>query len=193
MVADASVWINLVATGCPERILHALDQPLVITDFAFAELDRGRPKGRQAANEVTALIHMNLAQVLSLEEADEALFLSLVSGKASETLDDGEAATLVCAQRLGACALIDERKATRLAGQRFVQLEVRSTADLLLAPEVRSAFDDSELVNVLFNALMGARMRIPDHHASDIVRILGMERAARCHSLPARLRGRFTG
>jgi predicted nucleic acid-binding protein len=188
MVADASVWINLVATGQADRILRALARPLVITDVAFRELDRGRPKGRQAADEVTALIHMDLAQVISLEDADEPLFLSLVSGAASETLDDGEAATLACAQRLEACALIDERKATRLAAQRFAHLDVRSTTDLLLAQEVRGAFAAGELADALFGALTGARMRVPDHHAADIVAILGAERATRCHSLPARLR-----
>lgn len=188
MVADASVWINLVATGRADRVLRALSRPLAITAVAFGELDRGRPKGRQTADEVTALIHMDLVQVVPLADADELLFLSLVSGAASETLDDGEAATLACAIRLTACAVIDERKATRLAARKFAGLEVQSTTDLLLSLEVRSAFTHSELEAALFGALTGARMRVPDHHATDIVSILGPERAAQCHSLPARLR-----
>jgi hypothetical protein len=89
--------------------------------------------------------------------------------------------------------LIDERKATRLAARRFAHLDVRSTTDLLLAPPVRGAFSDEELADVLFRALTGARMRVPDHHASDIVAILGTERTACCPSLPARMRGRSTG
>lgn len=188
MVADASVWINLVATGSAARILTALAQPVVITDVAFEELDRGRPKGRQAADEVTALLHMGLAEIVQMEAADEGLFLSLVSGPALETLDDGEAATLACAHRLGVCAMIDERKATSLAARRFPHLEVRSTADVLLAAAVRGSFDEAELAEVLFNALIGARMRAPEHLAQEIVRLLGDERAARCLSLPARLR-----
>lgn len=190
MIADASVWINLVATGCAGRVLQSLAWPLVITDVAFGELDRGRSKGRQAAAEVMALIRMDLAQVIPLEAADEPLYLSLVSGAASETLDDGEASTLACALRMKACALIDERKATRLAAQRFAHLDVRSTTDLLLAPEVRGAFADSELGDALFCALTGARMHVPDHHAAEVLRILGAERAAHCHSLSARLRRR---
>ncbi len=193
MVADASVWINLVATGSADRILLALSSPIVITDVAFGELDRGRPKGRQAADEVTALVHMGLAQMVSLAAADEVLFLSMVSGTTAETLDDGEAATLACAMRLGASAVIDERKATNLAARRFAMLEVRSTTDLLLGPEVRDALGESDLGEALHDALVGARMRVPDRHAQEIIRLVGTDRARRCTSLSARLRNQQVG
>lgn len=186
-IADASVWINLVATGCADRILRATPVPLRITDVAFGELERGRAKGRQAADEVAALIHVGLVEVIALEPEDENLFLSLVSGGAAETLDDGEAATLACAYRLGVCALIDERKATMIAARRFGGMEVGSTVDLLLSPEVRGACG-ADLGEVLFGALTGARMRVPEHHAEEVIRLLGPERSATCHSLPARLR-----
>ena len=189
MVGDASVWINLIATGHADRILRALGRPLTITDIAFGELERGRPKGRQAADEVTALVHVGLVEVIPLQEMDEALFLSMVAGAASDTLDDGEAATLACARRLTACALIDERKATRLAAQRFPMLEVRSTADLLLSPEARAALPDAELTDALFRALTQARMRVPEIHAEAVIALLGPARAAQCVSLPVRMRG----
>lgn len=188
MVADASVWINLVATGSADRILTALAQPVLITDVALGELDRGRPKGRRAADEVRALIQIGRAQIIPLNAADETLFLALVSGSASETLDDGEAATLACADRLGVCALIDERKAASLAARRLAHLCIRSTTDILLTTGVRAALDDAALADALFNALTGARMRVPDHHVEEIIRLVGDERASRCLSLPARLR-----
>ena len=186
-IADASVWINLIATERAHVILRATPVPLRITDVALAELERGRSKGRQAADEMAALLHMGLTDVVALAAEDEALFVSLVSGAAAETLDDGEAATLACAHRLGVCALIDERKATQIAARRFETLEVLSTVDLLLSPEVRNACGE-DLGDVLFGALTGARMRVPDHHAEEIVRVVGAERAMSCHSLPARLR-----
>ena len=154
--------------------------------MALAELERGRSKGRQAADEMAALLHMGLTDVVALAAEDEALFVSLVSGPAAETLDDGEAATMACAHRLGVCALIDERKATQIAARRFETLEVLSTVDLLLSPEVRNACGE-DIGDVLFGALTGARMRVPDHHAEEIVRVVGAERAMSC-SLPARLR-----
>ena len=165
-----------------------LPRPVAITDVAFGELNRGRPEGRRDADKVMALVQAGLAQIISLEAIDEPLFLSLVSGAASETLDDGEAATLACAARLGACAVIDERKATSLAARRLGHLEVRLTTDLLLGPDVRNAFGEVGLVDILFAALTGARMRVPDHHIGEIIRLLGKERVAACHSLPARLR-----
>ena len=69
MVADASVWINLAATGGAPRILKALSRPLAITDVALAELERGRPKGRQAADEVAAPVsytHLTLPTIYSV-------------------------------------------------------------------------------------------------------------------------------
>ena len=187
MVADASVWINLAATGGAPRILKALSRPLAITDVALAELERGRPKGRQAADEVAALLHMKLMQVVPLAAEDEALFLSLVAGAASETLDDGEAATLACAVRLGACAVIDERKATSLAARRLTTLEICSTCDLLMGAEVRGVLGEAGLAEALFAALTQARMRVPDPHAPAIVTLLGA-RAASCQSIPGRYR-----
>lgn len=192
MVADASVWINLAATGQADRILKALPRPLAITDVALGELERGRPKGRRAADEVAALLHVGLMQLIHLAEEDEALFLSLVAGPASETLDDGEAATLACAVRLGGCAVIDERKATSLAARRLASLDVCCTCDLLLGPDVRRAFGSAELADALFAALIDARMRVPDAHAAAIVGLIG-GRAASCLSIPARYRTSGTG
>jgi predicted nucleic acid-binding protein len=188
MVADASVWINLVATGGADWILKAIQRPVAITDVAFRELDRGRPKGRQAADEVAGLVKIGLAQIVKLDTSDEALFMSLVSGAASGTLDDGEAATLACASRLGACAIIDERKATNLAARRLSHLEVRSTTDLLLDLNVRNAFGEAVLAEAVFAALTGARMRVPERHVEAIVGLLGKKRAALCRSLPTRFR-----
>lgn len=186
-IADASVWINLIATERAHVVLRATPVPLRITDVALAELERGRLKGRQAADEMAALLHMGLTEVVALADEDEALFLSLVSGTAADTLDDGEAATLACAHRLGVSALIDEKKATQIAARRFETLQVLSTVDLLLSPEVRAACG-SDLGDALFGALTGARMRVPDHHADEVVRVVGVERARSCNSLPARLR-----
>ena len=187
MVADASVWINLAATGEANRILQALPRPLAITDVALGELERGRPKGRRAADEVAALLHMGLMHIVPLATEDEPLFLSLVAGPASETLDDGEAATLACAARLGAGAVIDERKATSLAARRLADMAVCCTCDLVLGPDVRRALSSAELANAVFAALTDARMRVPDGHAVAVVDLVG-DRAASCLSIPSRFR-----
>ena len=94
-VCDASFWINLVATGQADPLLRAIESTMVITDVALGELERGRAKGRMTAGAVISLIAQGLVGVVRCAEEDEELFLSLVVGAAAETLDDGEAATLV--------------------------------------------------------------------------------------------------
>jgi len=187
-VADASVWINLAATGCADRILNLYGATLDITQMALSELERGRLKGRQAADEVVALLHLGLAKVVDLDPQDEDLFLSLVAGDAAQTLDDGEAATLIHAHRVRTTAFIDERKATSLASIRFPGLMVASTVDLLFVPSVRCGLGEVGLGDALYGALVGARMRVAAHHAAEVVACVGRERAEGCASLPANIR-----
>jgi len=187
-VADASVWINLAATGCADRILSLHGSVLDITQTALSELERGRAKGRHAADEVAALLHLGLVQVVDLDPQDEDLFLSLVAGDAAQTLDDGEAATLIYAHRIGTTAFIDERKATSLAAVRFPRLLVASTVDFLLAPAVRGGLGEAALGDALYGALVDAKMRVAAHHATEVIACVGRERAEVCSSLPASVR-----
>lgn len=187
-VADASVWINLAATGCADRILGLYGATLEITRTALSELERGRLKGRRAADEVTALLHLGLMKIVDLDPGDEDLFLGLVAGGAAQTLDDGEAATLVHAHRVGTTAFIDERKATSLAAVRFPGLRVASTVDLLFSPAVRGGLGEAGLADALYGALVDAKMRVAAHHAAEVVACIGRERAEGCTSLPAQVR-----
>ncbi len=187
-VADASVWINLAATGCADRILGFYGAALEITHTALSELEGGRLKGRQAADEVAALLHVGLTQVVDLDPEDEDLFLSLVAGDAAQTLDDGEAATLVHAHRVRTMALIDERKATALAAVRFPDLMIASTVDLLFDPAVRNGLGEAGLGDALYGALADAKMRVAAHHVDEVIAYVGRARAEGCASLPASVR-----
>jgi predicted nucleic acid-binding protein len=59
-----------------------------------------------------------------------------VVGPAQTTLDDGEAATIAHAVALNGVALIDERKANRICTERFPELRIASTVDILVHPSV---------------------------------------------------------
>lgn len=197
LVGDASVWINLVATGRAEEILRSSPVELVITTTALGELENGRAKGRQTAAEVARLIEAGLIREVSLSSADEAVFLGLVAGPTSLTLDDGEAATIAYALGSGTVALIDERKATDLCADRYPALIVMSTTDLLLADPIASSFQADSLSECLFLALTVARMRVPDRHLAGVCERLGPDRCQKCRSLPAAWRqseaSRLTG
>lgn len=188
LVGDASFWISLVASGRAEQLLDAFGAPSAITDIALAELERGRSKGRAAPDAVGTLIRCGAIEVVHCVPDDEDLFLELIIGSAVATLDDGEAATLVCAARLGGAAVIDERKATTLAAIRFPDLRVLSTVDLMLDARVRAAVGDTVVADAIVDALKGARMRVPFGRLDDVVALVGWERLASCHSLPSRHR-----
>lgn len=187
-VADASVWINLAATGrCPE-ILAALGASVAIVDVVLRELQRGSANGHGVLEHIEPLIQSGLVRVVEMETSDEEPYLSLVAGGTAETLDDGEAATLVVAVRLKAIALIDERKATAIAKRRFSALELRSSTDLLFATLPDEGGHVGPLADALFLALQRARMRVPTHWQARVIEVLGPERASVCNSLPAHLR-----
>ena len=192
LVGDTSVWINLVAGGRAVDVLRALPKPTIIPSIALGELERGRDKGRSAYAGITPLIATGYVTVIDLPEAAEDTYLSLVAGRASQTLDDGEAATLALALHFGATALIDERKAIGIAAVRFPDLNVATTTDLLLSAHVRSVLDADTLAAVLFASLTQARMRVPDHLLDEVCDCLGPDRARLCLSLPARVRTGLT-
>lgn len=188
LVADASVWINLLASGRAVDVLRALPKPAIIPSIALGELERGRDKGRSAHSGIASLIAAGCVTVSNLPEEAEDVYLSLVAGRPSQTLDDGEAATLALAFHLGATALIDERKAICIAATRFPVLTVATTTDLLLSAPVRAVLDAGQLADVLFASLMEARMRVPNHLLDEVCACLGSDRTRVCLSLPARVR-----
>ena len=188
LVGDASFWINLVAGGRADDIVRALVKRPQIPRIALEELERGRDKGRQTAAALSNMIKFRLVEVADLPDAAEEIYLSLVAGPVSQTLDDGEAATLALALELGAVAIIDERKAINLARNRFPELQIVSSTELLLSDVVRSVLSTEELGSVLYAALREARMRVPNNLLETVCAYLGAERASGCASLPVRVR-----
>lgn len=188
LIADASVWINIIAGGRAEAFIAALGEPLLIPRIAFEELERGREKGRQTAACLVPFIEGGVVTILDLPEEAEQIYLSLVAGPVRQTLDDGEAASLATALQLGGTAVIDERKAVAISADRFPDLPVVSTTDLFLSRQVRAIFPESEIADLLFGALTHARMRVPDQLLDMVCDILGPERTTSCTSLPARVR-----
>lgn len=185
IVADASVLINLNATGQSEAIIGALACAVHVTQNAFDELQRGSRNGHRDASVVEALAQSGMITVVPLAGNAEPVYRSLIEGHASETLDDGEAATIAQAHAAGGVALIDEKKASRICSGRFPDLDVVSTAALLLDTRISAALGATHADAVLM-ALTGARMNVPPEHLDAIRRLIGDENASRCRSLPQR-------
>ena len=128
IVADASVVINLIASGFAATILGPLGSPLRMPGEVQAEIESGRSQGREDADKLAKLIAGGQVAIVDLGATGIGHFASLVTGAAQHTLDDGEAAAIAYALEHRATVLIDEKKATRLCAERFGHLTVGSTS-----------------------------------------------------------------
>lgn len=191
LVLDASVAINLNATGSVRRILDALPNSIVIVDVVADELESGRDNGRTDADMVAALVKSGRVELASLCAESEGNFLAMVSGSGASTLDDGEAATIAWAVAHGGIPVIDERKGLAICRDRFPNTPAVTTTDLLAHNNVLSALGPMELSDAIFNALRLARMRVQDCHLGWVVQHIGQSRASMCSSLPSSVRGRL--
>ena len=188
VVADTSVIINLNATGYSEAILGALPNRLLVVEDVSFELAVDSRTGRNDAEALSALVAQGSVELVRLGDIGTQHFISLVSGPASQTLDDGEAATIAYALEHGATALIDERKAIRICTERFGALATGCTVDIFAQNDVQRVLERDPLANAVFNALYQGRMRVPAHYVGWVVNLIGRERAAQCRSLPASVR-----
>lgn len=195
LVLDASVAINLNATGFAADIIRALPNRKIVLDVVFAELAGGRQNGRRDADLLSELIAERLVEITTLGSLAEEIFGRLVTGGAAETLDDGEAATIAYAVEHNAIAIIDERKATRICGSKFPTLPLGCTIDLFTHSNVWHALGRHDLSLAVLNALQGAKMSVLPHHVEWVAELIGPENAALCTSLPrsARLGGTRLG
>lgn len=188
IVADASTVINLNGSGCAKAILRALPNRLMVTDTVLAELRLDKRSGRDDAKLIAALVDEDLVTIGGLANLKGDHFEGLVAGPASETLDDGEAATIACAIEKKAVALIDERKAIALCARKHPSLVVGRTVDVFAHAAVEMALGRAALADAVFSTLQNARMRVSPHHEKWIVDLIGSARARACPSLPGRLR-----
>ncbi|SOE70894.1 Predicted nucleic acid-binding protein, contains PIN domain [Burkholderia sp. D7] len=183
LVLDTSVVINLLATGRATSILEALSIPIIVTDTVVREIEQGAINGRPEPELLKTMIGDQVMRVGELEGQTLTNFFDLVSGSTSQSLDDGEAATLVFAYGNGYSAAIDEKKATRLAAERFGSLCLVTTIDILAHETVRTSLGEALLAEATFQALHLARMQVREHQFDWVVRLIGAENVEACSSL----------
>lgn len=183
LVLDASVVINLNATGMAERILDAAPFKCSVPKQVKRELDWGAANGHDDARGLERLVSAGLIVVVALSDVEEDVFLELVAGATAQSLGDGEAATLALASSRSAHALIDERKARRIAATRFPAVKCASTVDLLVYKSVQRVLGEQTVREALYAALKNARMRVLPEHADWVCSMIGAEWRSDCPSL----------
>lgn len=195
LIIDASVAINLNATNRAAEIISALPSMIVVTQNAIDELEDGSKKGHNDGKLLLELVSRKLISPVSMGEISLKVYEALIDGSASSTLDDGEAATIAYAIEVGGIAVIDEKKARRMCEEKFTNLRLLSTVDLLLDDLISNALGLIGQADSIYNALVSARMRVPEERLSSVISVIGEERAAGCASLPKAVRmpkSRFT-
>lgn len=183
LVLDASVLINLLATGNASTVLLALDVPLFVTEHVVREIGRGIGDGRPESGMLAPLIGDQVLKVEELSGSSLEHFFEMVSGKTSNTLGDGEAATLALAYSKGLSAAIDEKKATRIASERFGMLKLVTTVDILAYEPVQASLGRELLASMTLQALRLARMQVWNHQFDWVVQLIGQENLGECPSL----------
>ncbi len=156
-----------------------------MVDKAAGEVLRDPLTGITGPPALKELEAAGLLRIVSLSKAGYVAYLGLVGpAEPADSLDDGEAATLAHALDIGACALVDERKATRIARALMPSRPPLCTLDLLSCPDVAATLGTAQVADMVFSALMRARMRVPPPFRAWITELVGPERLHECASIP---------
>lgn len=140
LVPDTSVWINLLATEKCDAILAALNASCEVPEQVLREVTRDPVTQRLYSNADHPLLKSPNVRVVALSDPELSTFVDLVSGANSARLGDGEAACIARVRSNSATLAIDERKARRIVRERYPEMDLCSSFEIL---------EDSELLRVL--------------------------------------------
>ena len=188
LVADTSVVINLAATGVASKILSVLPMNLYIVEQALSELKTRKSSLHPHPRSILEWIDAGQLIVCSLGKEGNLYKESLSSGSSIHTIDDGESATLAYAIEREIVPLTDDRKAHRIARERFPDLPVGTTLDVLTQHDVYTSLGFDGVRDAVFNALKNARIRVERDALPWVVKLMGPDRVLECTSLPERTR-----
>lgn len=183
LVLDASVMINLLGTGEPAKILQALDRRFILEEYAMGEVTFDPSTKASPEHTLNALVSSGLVHAERLSSQAFELFLSLTGADFQAGLGDGEAATIAHAVDIDAAAVLDDRKASRVARSNFPHLPIFNSLDLLSQGNILRHFGGEALGDLIFKALQNARMRVPPQYLDWVVALIGEARARECPSI----------
>lgn len=184
IVLDASVIINLLASGDSARLLKALGCKAVVPTQVVAEIARDPIHRPDTANSLAGLLESGLLHLHDLKDKHYLNFLDLVGAAPPDSLGDGEAATISAAEELKCMAIIDERKATRIARCRRAPHLTASTLDIYSSGQLELIYSRNDLAELVFSSMLHARMRVPADWRTWVIALIGEERALKCSCLP---------
>jgi len=183
LVVDASVMINLLGTGRCADVLRIVSRKVLIDELAWQEVTSDPFSKDSGQKAMQSLVESALVEQVRLSDSAFERFLSLTGATPPDDLGDGEAATIAQALDLRAVPIIDERKATRIALSIEPSRPVLHTIDILGCSEVADALTERELGDLIYCALVYARMRVAAPCREWVSALIGPERVKDCPSL----------
>lgn len=180
--------LNLLGSGCAQRILEVLPARKVVVSRVSREILRHPLQPRATTDPLAPLIDAAVLEMLPLREPALERFMTFVGAPAPDALGDGEAATLAVAELLGLTAVIDDGKARRIASFASPSGQLLSSVDLFRHEAVSAALGAEDHANAVYSALVNARMRVLPGDESWARGLIGSARAELCPSLRKRRR-----
>ena len=160
VVLDASAVINLLGSGKAEKCLKGLAIPCLIEERTFAEIKRHPIPGLCHVAALDELERNALLSVHRMTRDEYEIYLSLVSGTATKSLDDGESAAIAIAVMRGCAVVLDDRKARRVHRDRFPSVQMSSSLRLFIAAGERAGWPKERIAEYVEAARRTARMNI---------------------------------
>lgn len=156
LVLDASVAINLLATGQPWSILTALGFRAQIPEQVLGEVVRCPITKRAYSDEKHPFRispNVEIVQLVSVEVDD---FVNI-----AQHVGDGEAASIAVALARRLPLALDDRRARTIAKARDGSVDLVWTTELLRHPKLRTTFSAHEADAFFADAIRHARMYVP--------------------------------
>lgn len=162
LVLDTSVWINLFATEAEKLIVATLGVKCYAPKPVVAEVKRNPVTGKSFAADDHPLSYMEPhVSVTSLKDKELDIFLQLVSAAALDGIGDGEASAIAIADQRGLDLVVDDIKARRIVKEKFREIRLLWTVDLLRASQLTAMLGDEQVNEYIYKARKYGRMHVP--------------------------------
>jgi predicted nucleic acid-binding protein len=160
LVLDSSAIFNLLGCGKPVEVVQALGVSCLIEERTLAEIKRHPVSGMCHKEVLSALMQKAKVETYRMSAEEYDLYLTLVSGKPSECLGDGESAAIAAAVFQKRAVILDDGKARRIHGSRFATTPVASSLRMFLAAGKLQRWKTEHIRELIYAAQLNARMNI---------------------------------
>lgn len=181
-VLDTSVLIYLQSCSSGKLILESVSNRLVIAKEASDEILDSDHSYEASKLFAQSVIDSELVHNVLLSDNERKIYEKLI-GRETRSLGKGEAATIAVAYERGHTAVIDDRKARKIAENEFGLPLIGRSYDILVHPDVQSILDYETFKENIVQALQIEDIAFDKNIKNDIIRFIGIENARKRQSL----------